>query len=300
MQEVRYCTLSQVDDSRLKYAVVIAQYEGKWLLVRNRARDTWESPGGRREPGEDIHDTARRELWEETGALAAEMELVSYYQVEDFGALFFARITQLGPLPEGFEIAERRFCQALPHNLTYPDMHPSLFHKVQGWLNMQTGKGELWDVFDGERRLTGRQMRRGEPIPPGDYHLVVYAWTENAAGQFLLTRRSPIKGFPNMWECTGGSALAGEDSLTAAVREVREETGLVLAPENGRFILSYRREDAFCDVWLFRQEFDLGAVKLLEGETTAARAATREEIRALWERDELVPYPYFQTFFEKI
>lgn len=134
MQTVTYCDLAEVDDSRLMYAVVIARYQGRWVFVRNRERDSWESPGGHREPGEEILRTARRELWEETGALEADVSLVSYYKVEDFGGLFFAEIKTLGPLPEGFEIAELRFCDALPAPLTYPDMHPELFEKVRRWL----------------------------------------------------------------------------------------------------------------------------------------------------------------------
>ncbi len=142
MADVTYCTLAEVDKSRLKYVVVIARYRGQWVFVRNRERDTWESPGGHIEPGETAPQAARRELWEETGAEKAEVSLVSYYQVEDYGGLFFAEIEQLGPLPAGFEIAELRLCDALPEDLTYPDMHPELFRKVQGWLNMQTAKRE--------------------------------------------------------------------------------------------------------------------------------------------------------------
>ena len=57
------------DDSLLRFAVICARYQNQWLLVRHRERRTWECPGGHREPGEDIDATARRELWEETGAL---------------------------------------------------------------------------------------------------------------------------------------------------------------------------------------------------------------------------------------
>lgn len=297
MENVTYCTLQEVDMDRLKYAVVMARYNGLWVFVRHRERDTWESPGGHIEPGETAAAAARRELWEETGALEAEIALVSYYKVEDFGGLFFAEIEKLGPLPEGFEIASICMDTALPEKLTYPDMHPVLFEKVQRWLNMQTARGELWDVYDGARRLTGRRMRRGDPIRSGDHHLVVYIWTKNAAGEFLLTKRAPNKGFGNLWECTGGSALAGEDSLTAALREVREETGLSLRPENGRMLLSYRREDAFCDVWLFRQEFDVSAVTLQEGETCGVRAASGAEVLALYKARQLVPYPFFEKVF---
>ena len=287
-------------ESRLVYAVIAARYKGQWIFCRHRARDTWEIPGGHIEPGETPEAAARRELWEETGGRASALTLVAYYKVEDSGALFYADVDALEPLPAGSEMAEVTLGDLLPDDLTYPDIQPALFRRVQGWLNMQTAKGEPWDVFDADRNPTGRIMRRGDPIPTGDYHTVVYIWLKDAAGRFLLTRRAPNKGYGNLWECTGGSVVAGEDSLTGAVREVREETGLALDPSAGRLIYTYRREDAFCDVWLFRQAFDLAAVTLQPGETTAARAAAKEDIHELWKRGELVPYPHFEEIFEKL
>ena len=300
MLQVTFCQEKTALAAGVKYAVLAARYEGKWVFCRHGERDTWEMPGGHVEPGETPYAAARRELFEETGAVEADISPVAYYQVEDFGALFFAEIKKLGPLPADFEMAELSFGDTMPAALTYPDIQPALFRKVQGWLNMQTAKGELWDVYDADRRLTGRIMRRGEPIAAGDYHLVVYIWLKNAAGQFLLTKRSPNKGFGNLWECTGGSAVAGEDSLTAAVREVREETGLALSPENGELIFTHRREDAFCDTWLFRQEFDLSAVHLQEGETVDARIASKDEVLALYREKKLVPYSHFDEIFAKL
>ena len=52
----------QVDDELLRFAVIIARHNGKWVFCKHRERDTYELPGGHREPGEQILDTARREL----------------------------------------------------------------------------------------------------------------------------------------------------------------------------------------------------------------------------------------------
>ena len=49
-----------IANDRLKFAVIAARYQGKWIFCRHKQRDTYEIPGGHREPGEDINDTARR------------------------------------------------------------------------------------------------------------------------------------------------------------------------------------------------------------------------------------------------
>ena len=50
-----------IDDSMLKFAVIIAKHNGKWVFCKHRERSTWEVPGGHREQGEDILETAKSE-----------------------------------------------------------------------------------------------------------------------------------------------------------------------------------------------------------------------------------------------
>lgn len=84
-----------------------------------------------------------------------------------------------------------------------------------------------------------------------------------------------------LWECTGGSALAGEDSLAAALREVSEETGLRLEPAKGELLFRFSGAHFHCDVWRFVQDFDLTSVVLRPGETCDAVLADAASIRAL-------------------
>ena len=143
---------------------------------------------------------------------------------------------------------------------------------------------EIWDLYDAERRRTGKTMMRGEPVPRGFYTLSVSVWLTNGRGEYLLSKRHPAKKFPNLWECTGGGALAGEESLEAGVREVREELGIVLRPGEGRLI--YRTQPRRVPGLLRRLAFPMRraafvAPTLQPEEVTEARWASRGEIKRL-------------------
>ena len=303
MMDVTFYPSLPDSDSGLEFVVVAARMDGKWILCRHQDRETWEIPGGHIEAGESPADAAKRELLEETGANAADIRQVGYYSVQDenakrFGALFFAEVNTTLDRPITSEIAETMLITALPAQLTYPQIQPKLFLVVQEWLNMQSSCNELWDIYDQDRNPTGRTHKRGEYLKPGDFHQVVYIWMRNSDGQFLLTKRSPNKGFPNMWETTGGSAVAGDDSLTAALREVREETGLILDPENGHVVMTYRGKDYFADVWLFQQDFDLKNVVLLERETCDVGYFGINDILDMQKSGKMVPYKNFGKLIE--
>lgn len=302
MIEVIFPKTGEVEDALLRFAVIAARYEDKWVFCRHKERKTWEIPGGHREAGESIEEAAVRELREETGAVDAKLQQAAVYGVKrgeeiTYGALFFAEITELGALSGEVEIGEVRLFDRLPGDLTYPEIQGALYNRVQGWRNLSTNADELWDVYDENRSLTGRLQRRGDALESGDYHLVVYVWVQRSDGKFLLTKRSPNKGFPNMWETTGGSALAGDDSLTAALREVKEETGLTLRPECGRCIHTHKGENYFGDYWLFRHDFDLDDVVLQEGETCDKMCADEETILTMHREGSFIPCRHLDKVF---
>ena len=110
---------------------------------------------------------------------------------------------------------------------------------------------ELWELYDGDKRPTGKTMLRGQSVPEGYWHIVVGIWTITADGRLLLTCRHPDKPWGLQWENTGGSVLAGEDSLHGALRELREETGLEAEPARFRLISSEKADRFFFDNYLY-------------------------------------------------
>ncbi len=190
--------------------------------------------------------------------------------------------------------------ELMPHDIYGGVIAEEIFEAVQGWLNQQTSADEMWDVYDENRQYTGRVHRRGELLPEGDYHTVVHVFVRNSKGQYLITKRAPNKGYPNIWECCGGSAVAGDTSLEAAVREIYEETGVAVSKEQGILVDSFRFTNAFIDCWLFHEDFNLSEVKLQEGETVDKRAATADEILELYRNGLFVPHEYLPSLLQKM
>ena len=132
---------------------------------------------------------------------------------------------------------------------------------------------ELWDLYDENRVPLGRTHPRGEPVPEGTYHLAVIVVILNPRGEVLLTRRAKEKAVcPGWWENTGGAALAGETSLQAILRELREETGLAARPEEFTLLLREDcRTDAHFDIYALSWDGDAEDIRFQPGETDAAR-----------------------------
>ena len=130
-----------VNDELLKFAVIISQSNGKWVVCKHKERDTYEAPGGHREAGENILETAKRELQEETGAVKYEIKPICAYSVigktgvnnideETYGMLYFAEITEFAKELHS-EMEKVILTDELPENWTYPLIQPKLIEKYK-------------------------------------------------------------------------------------------------------------------------------------------------------------------------
>ena len=137
--EVRF--YDNIEDSLLKFAVIIAKTDNKWVFCKHRDRDTYEVPGGHREDDEEILETAKRELKEETGAVVFDIKPICVYSVkgktrvnenlgdETFGMLYFADIVSFEALHS--EIEKIMITDELVDNWTYPLIQPRLIEEAK-------------------------------------------------------------------------------------------------------------------------------------------------------------------------
>ena len=140
---------------------------------------------------------------------------------------------------------------------------------------------EFNDIYDADRNLTGRTHRRGSPWRKGEYGLVGCVWVYDGKGNVLLTRRAPEKTAAGTWENSGGAVKAGEDSLTAIVRELYEETGIRANPEEFELLDVCTDRGTHYDHYCLHRDSSKVQVVLQPGETDGAQWVTFEQVHGM-------------------
>lgn len=162
---------------------------------------------------------------------------------------------------------------------------------------------ERWDLYDRNGNALGRTIERGKRLRAGEHHLVVHVWLINSAGRVLIQRRSPrLRLMPGVWAATGGSAIAGEDSMAAVRRELKEELGLSLQPEEFELVGRVLRRNSLCDVFIVRKDAAVPNLRLQKEEVADARWVTLDQLRTMIENGQFHRYSesYFRLVFSEI
>ena len=149
---------------------------------------------------------------------------------------------------------------------------------------------ELWDIYDANKQLTGRTMKRNDwCLKDGEYHLTVLGVVQHVDGRFLITRRVLTKAWAaGWWEVPGGACMAGESSRAAVNREV---------------LVTYHRENPgegdnyFVDCYRFTLDFEPSAVQVQEAEVLEWKLATLAEIKELAAQGIFLHYDSIKAVF---
>ncbi len=130
---------------------------------------------------------------------------------------------------------------------------------------------EYFDLYTADRQPLGRKIPRGAQIPRGEYHIVVQIMLVNRNGEILLTQRVPTKTSGGKWECSGGCAVAGETSIGAAIRELYEETGIRVQPEDVSLEWAITTDSMLRDFYFVYKDVPLEELMLQSAEVCAAK-----------------------------
>lgn len=145
----------------------------------------------------------------------------------------------------------------------------------------------MWDVYGADGRPTGRVKARGEDCLPGEYRCAASLWLVSPTGELLIQRRSEQKHYsPGKWSITGGAMQAGESSAECCLREVGEEIGLVLEPEEISLLKRSVIGSIIFDDYIAVRDFNIEDAVLQREEVAELRWVTAAEIRALYAEGE--------------
>lgn len=142
---------------------------------------------------------------------------------------------------------------------------------------------EYWDILDKNGNKTGKTIVRGKRcLGKGEYHLVVHIWVINDKGEFLIQRRSDDKPLmAGEWAATGGSAISGEGSRHAALRELSEELGIRVPRRKMVLVRRQLRKYSINDIYAVRCNIPAERCRLQKEEVAEVKWVSCDELKQM-------------------
>ncbi len=151
---------------------------------------------------------------------------------------------------------------------------------------------EYFDILDENGNKTGKTKPRSCVHRDGDWHKAVHIWIVNDKNEVLLQKRSPNKdSHPNMWDISSaGHLTAGDESISGAIREIKEELGVDISQQQLTLIGTRKKRgdytaqfinSEFNDVYLLRLSLDLNKITLQEDEVSEVKYVPLDTFREM-------------------
>lgn len=150
---------------------------------------------------------------------------------------------------------------------------------------------ELIDVLNEDGTKTGEVVTRKEVHEKGLWHRIVVIAIIDKEGHILMQQRAKDKETnPGKWDVSvAGHVSAGQTSIEAAIREVKEEIGIDLEEKDLQYKLTYQTgrkvKDHFYanhifDVYLVKTKvIDVSKIKIQESEVEQVKLCNLEEVQ---------------------
>lgn len=154
---------------------------------------------------------------------------------------------------------------------------------------------EFWDILDEQGNKTGKVIER-DKFPMQYAHLGADLWIINSKNEILIQKRSAKKKYsPNVWGMTGGSVIAGEESIDTIVREVKEELGIEVHKKDLILIKKYRVKHketppVFLDTYLVKMNININDITIQEEELSKVKWASWEEVQNIWDNKQFFEF----------
>lgn len=158
---------------------------------------------------------------------------------------------------------------------------------------------EVIDIYDENRNKTGKTINRKDVdvLSKDEYRIIVHCWIINSSNEILLTQRSLNKNRGGKWEDTHGGVKAGETSLQAMKRELKEEIGLDIHEKELKLVKTMKKDGAFRDIYVVKKDILIDEISFNDGEVMDCKYVTLDEFKEMIEKGECSVVDFKRTIF---
>lgn len=149
---------------------------------------------------------------------------------------------------------------------------------------------EILDIWNENGKPTGQSADKALLHQEGLFHPTVHIWFYTPTPNILLQKRAANKQtFPNLWDVSvAGHVASGETVLEGATREIEEEIGLSVKPEDLDLISVRKNVNKFSNgiidaefqhVFLCKLPVAIEVLSIQKEEVDAVRLFSFEELK---------------------
>ena len=154
---------------------------------------------------------------------------------------------------------------------------------------------EIRDLYDKNKKVTGKTFIKGEQVPKGYFYLIVIIIITNSDGKYLIQKRVERKS--GKWALTGGHPKAGETSQKGIIEEVKEELGIDIANDKITLFKTITHNDQFFDLYYLNKNISIDDIHMQDEEVVDVKWATKDEIIDMFNNN-LFHEEHFKIFNE--
>jgi isopentenyldiphosphate isomerase len=131
-------------------------------------------------------------------------------------------------------------------------------------------------LYNEKREPLDEFVEKGSITPTGKYYVVVFIWIQNSNNQFLIQKRSTVKG--GKWGTTAGHPKDYESSLEGVITEVSEELSIDIANDDLLMFKTIQDNKKFNDLYYLKKDIRIEDMVLQSDEVDDVRWMTVKEI----------------------
>lgn len=163
-------------------------------------------------------------------------------------------------------------------------------------------KQEFMDIYDENKNKIGKIINRKDKnkLNKNEFTISVHCWIINSNKEILITQRSMHLNRGGKWEDTHGGVKAGESSIEAIKRELKEELGIDIKDNELKLIKTLKRKNVFRDCYIILKDIPLDSINFNDNEVMNCKYVSVEEFKEIIKNGESTFTDFSQTLFYDI